>query len=312
MGYFVGIDGGGSKTAVWCADEKGQIIGKGKSGPTNLTTTDVATAVGNLKSAISQAVKELASPRFEAVVMGLAGMDTAAELDQAKNTFSEVFLGFQFPEVTMVNDAMIALKSGTDNSNAMVVIAGTGSNCIGRNAQGQEAKSGGLDYWLSDEGSGFAIGVSALKAVVQATDGRGELTALRQPLLQHFNCTSTSDLKTVVYGSEFSKREMAEIARIVVKAAENGDRVAHKIMIGAILDIQQLLSAVATGLSFKNQAFDCVMVGSVNSLSFVRTRIALWFAATYPTGKLVYPDKPPVFGALQMAYQAAFLSAVAR
>lgn len=306
--YFLGIDGGGSKTSVWCADAHGRIVGKGRTGPTNLTTTDTAVACANLKTAISQATQELVQPRFEAAVMGLAGMDTPSEHGIAQQVFGPILTGFGISRFQLVNDALIALKAGTEKTNAMVVIAGTGSNCHGRSELGRTAKAGGLDYWLSDEGAGFMIGWQALRAVVKAADGRGDRTSLSLAIMQHFAIKTVADLKSIVYGPDFSKKDMAELARIVVKAAENGDQVSYQIMSQAVAEIESLIMAVARQLDFEQVAFDCVAVGSVNALGFVRSRLEKWFALKYPQAKLIYPDKPPVAGALQMAFQVAFFS----
>lgn len=308
MGYFLGIDGGGSKTAVWCANERGQVLGEGVGGPTNLTTTDKEIAQQNLDTALEQALSGLLAPQFVSVVMGLAGADTAIEIDQARQVFSSTLLSHGIKEFKLVNDAIIALKSGSDAASAIVVIAGTGSNCYGRNGMGETARASGLDYWLSDEGSGYMIGNQALRAVVRAGDGRGASTQLTQLLMSHFHIQSVADLKQIVYTMAFSKREMAALTMVVMQAVERGDAVAFQIMMQAVDEIQQMMSAVVKKLHLEKSAFDVVAVGSVITLSFVKERLSVWFASHYPQAKLIYPERPPVYGALQLAFQAAFLA----
>lgn len=312
MGYFLGIDGGGSKTAVWCADERGQILGKGVAGPTNLTTTDTQLACQNLATALDQALNGISSPRFTSVVMGLAGADTQTEINQARQQFEPVFIAHGIHDLKLVNDAIIALKSGSDAANSLVAIAGTGSNCFGRNSRGETAKASGLDYWLSDEGSGYMIGLQALRAVVRANDGRGDTTALTQLVLNHFKITSVPSLKEVVYAGIFSKREMAALTMVVVQAVEQGDPIAFQILIQAVNEIQIMMRAVIHKLDFGDSTFDVVAVGSVMTLSFVKERLSVWFAGQYPQARLIYPEQPPVYGAVQLAYQAAFLAETAR
>lgn len=310
MGYFLGIDGGGSKTAVWCADEHGVVIGKGMAGPTNLTTTESELACQNLSAALKQAASRVSNPRYISVVMGLAGADTPTEITTAKQVFSPVLLTHGITDFKLINDAIIALKSGSDAANAMVAIAGTGSNCFGRNALGETASASGLDYWLSDEGSGFMIGQQALRAVVKAHDGRGSDTTLTQMILDHFRVASVLDLKSVLYSAEFSKREMAAVTILVVKAAESGDLVAYNIMMQTVTEIQKMVHTVAKKLYSAETSFDAVLVGSVNTIALVRERMRIWFAQQLPQARLIYPDKPPVYGALQLAYRDAFLADV--
>ena len=57
--YFLAVDGGGTKTDVVCANENGDVIGRGVSGPTNITTTSVGAASFNLIEAIRQSIESL-------------------------------------------------------------------------------------------------------------------------------------------------------------------------------------------------------------------------------------------------------------
>ncbi len=308
MGYFLGIDGGGSKTAVWCANERGHVLGKGVAGPTNLTTTDTQLACQNLAIALDQALGGVARSSFTSVVMGLAGADTSSEIAQARKIFQPVFTTRGVQDFKLVNDAVIALKSGSDAPNALVAIAGTGSNCFGRNNMGETAKASGLDYWLSDEGSGYMIGLQALRAVVRASDGRGQATALTESVLNHFKLASVSALKEIVYAPGFSKKEMAALTMVVVQAAEAGDSAAFQILTEAINEIQTMMRSVIHKLGLEQTEFDAVVVGSVMTVSIVKERLRAWFAIHYPQARLLYPKQPPVYGALQLAYQAAFLA----
>lgn len=308
MGYFLGVDGGGSKTAVWCANERGQVLGKGVAGPTNLTTIDTQLACQNLATALEQALSGVATQSFTSVVMGLAGADTPTEITQARQVFQTVFAAHGIHDFKLVNDAVIALKSGSDAPNSLVAIAGTGSNCFGRNSMGETAKASGLDYWLSDDGSGYMIGLQALRAVVRASDGRGQTTALTKLVLGHFKVSSASTLKEVVYAPGFSKKEMAALTMVVVQAAELGDITAFQILTEAINEIQIMMQAVIRKLDLEQTAFDAVAVGSVMTLALVKKRLGAWFAVQYPQARLIYPEQPPVYGAIQLAYQAAFLA----
>lgn len=162
MKYFLGIDGGASKTQVWCVDENNQVVGKGLSGPTNLSSTNHLDAQRNFQEALTQATSDLPAPVIiEKAVLGLSGFDVPEEQQRAKDVFSPAFMDVQLNAWTIVNDSLIALESGSQNPNALVLISGTGSNCMGRNDHGNMAHVGGMDYLLSDEGSGYAIGRGA-------------------------------------------------------------------------------------------------------------------------------------------------------
>ena len=63
-------------------------------------------------------------------------------------------------------------------------VAWTGSTVYGRSAAGTLARAGG-GYLLGDEGSGYAIGLAAWRAVLRAYDGRGSQTSLTERALGH-------------------------------------------------------------------------------------------------------------------------------
>ena len=81
-------------------------------------------------------------------------------------------------QVVIVNDATAALVGGTGHPFGVVCVAGTGSIAFGVNRAGERARAGGWGHLLGDEGSGYAIGLEALRAVCRASDGRGPQTAL--------------------------------------------------------------------------------------------------------------------------------------
>src|SRR5690606_13048274 len=138
-------------------------------------------------------------PVIDAAVMGLAGMDTPREHEQALAVFSNVLSGYTLRSFTLVNDVEIALEVGTDNPNALAIIADTGSNCFGRNAAGDTAKTGGMDFLLSDQGSGYEIGRYVLRSAVKSFDGRDEKSILENLVCEHFHINSIRDLKDAVH-----------------------------------------------------------------------------------------------------------------
>src|SRR5258708_3438627 len=118
MKYYLAVDGGGTKTHVLCVDETGSQIGEGISGPTNLTVTSVGSASFNLQEAIRQATPNLPpGEKITKLVMGLAGLDSPAELQNAHQIFTQALQYSPIEQITLVNDTLIALASGSDAKN---------------------------------------------------------------------------------------------------------------------------------------------------------------------------------------------------
>ena len=302
MEYVLGIDGGGTKTAVVCTDLEGNEVGFGNSGPTNLTTTTIGAAHFNLVEAIRQAIENLGEDyRFKAIVMGLAGMDVESEYQKAYTAFSSALNQFDFDKFELVNDSRIALANGSDKENAVVLISGTGSICFGINDKGETAKTGGMDYLLTDQGSGYYIGRQTLREAVKSFDGRREKTMLEKLVSDHFRINSIGDLKNSVYDPPLNKAEVAGLAPICFEAYRNGDGVAKMIIDHAVSELELLSSTVIKRLRLDNSDFDLVCDGAVMRKDVIGERVVENLKKSFVEMRDIFPENPPVYGAVRVA-----------
>ncbi|MDA1079959.1 MAG: hypothetical protein O2840_04715 [bacterium] len=305
MSYVIAVDGGGTKTNVICADSTGAILGTGLSGPTNLTSTSVGAASFNLHEGIRQATENVAATvPITHAAMGLAGMDSQDDYVVAFGTLKTVLDQFHIPNFILVNDAVIALENGSDAPQAVVLISGTGSNCYGKNAQGETANAGGADYLLADQGSGYSIGRQVLREAVKSFDGRAEYSVLQQLVCQHFAIESIADLKSKVYSPALPKKEIADLSKLCTQASAQNDAVALRIIDKTITDLEAHIDAVVARLQLAAGAFDCVLSGSVVELPEIKDPLIARLQSKYSQIRVVFPEKPPVYGALKLALQA--------
>lgn len=299
---YLGIDGGGTKTDVLCTDDQLHEFGHGSSGPTNLTSTTVGAASFNLKEAIRQAL-ENAPPEREIVasVMGLAGMDTEREYEVAYKTFMDIIQPYGIQNFTLVNDSIIALANGTDNLNALIVISGTGSICVGRNEKGATAKAGGMDFLLTDQGSGYDIGRHVLREAVKSYDGRRPKTILEDLVCKHFSISDINHLKTEVYNPPLNKIEVAELSQLCSKAYEVGDEAAKEIFEWVGHELVLMVRTVIRRLEIEHTPTDIVFSGSILKIDHVCQAVKTKLIAEFPELSFVTPEKAPVYGALKIA-----------
>lgn len=304
MRYFLAIDGGGSKTQALCADENGQVVGEGISGPTSLAVTNAGAAGFNLREALRQATEKIPpNSEFATAAMGLAGMDVRAEEDLANATFASVFVPYRLKKMILVNDIVIALMSGTDSPNALALISGTGSNCYGRNQQNEMAKSSGMDWLLTDQGSGYAIGRAALRQAVKSYDGRAPKNLLEQFICEHFRITTIGELKSKVYHPLLTKTEVAELCQVCLRAFDQGDHTAVAIFDYAVSELVLMASAVVERLKLTQTPTDCVLAGSVTKIAYIQDNLKRQLVQKYPQLNIVVPTQAPVLGALKLAMQ---------
>lgn len=272
MSLVIAIDGGGTKTQLLCATDQSQVLGEGLAGPASLAVSSPETAKTNIQAALTQAMSAVVpTEQVKAVVLGLAGVNTPEQIAFAKQLFEPIFEHFQLPpmQFTVVNDVEIALANGSTADNALALIAGTGSNCFGHNAQGKTAKVGGWDYLLSDEGSGYAVGLAALKVTAQSADGRLPHSTLQDLLFEHFAVDSLLGLSNKVYSPPLTKTQIAELCPLVQEAATHNDQAAMQIIHQAIDDWLSAVKAVITQLELQNVPADLVLAGSLTTVPFL-------------------------------------------
>src|SRR5713226_6843477 len=195
--YYLGVDGGASKTTALVSDENGSPLGDGLAGPSNHLRVGIETAARNIERAVNKALvaADVTSREIVWAYCGIAGADHPAHRQEVVDSLSVFFPRRNF---TVDNDARIALTGAIGFGAGVVVIAGTGSVAVGRNAAGEEARAGGWGPIVGDEGSAYAIARAGLAAVLRAFDGRGQKTVITD-LLEHDYEMSAEELPRFVY-----------------------------------------------------------------------------------------------------------------
>ena len=268
MKYILGVDGGGTKTTVQIADVRGKAVTRVVSGASSYKSVGISKAIENLNKAVFNAIKNLKTSEdvyFISSCFGFAGNDAEEDSKTYKEIVFNNKLGSHLdPKRTIIcNDTRIAIELGGKNNNKIVVIAGTGSNCLGINEDGDQIKASGWDYILADEGSGYAVGLSALKAVMRAYDGRGKKTLLSETILKELNLKKVLDLVRWAYDEPFSKVKIGALAKTVCMTARMGDSVSMDILVKEAEEAAVSVITVADKLGFKNKSFDLIFTGSL-------------------------------------------------
>lgn len=301
--YLIGVDGGGTKTAVLLAGADGSPLGRGAAPSSNYQKVGFAAATRAISSGISAAFADagIAPHAPAAVCLGLSGVDT----DDDRRRFEEwAAQHFAQSRSCVVNDAELALAAGTPAGVGVALICGTGAIVVGRNHTGQMARADGWGWLLGDDGSGYAIGVAALRAVLRAFDGRGPATLLSQTVLQAWEMPAPEALLDAVYLREASPATIAALAVVVNDAAETGDAVARQILEHAADELAQTIAAVVhrLGLNADGAAAPCALAGSVVTRSrLVAAALEQRAAARGLRLAPVTPVTEPVYGALRLA-----------
>ncbi len=268
MNYILGVDGGGTKTTVQIASISGKKVAQAVSGSSSYKSVGINRAIVNLNTAVFDAVKKLKVPRdiyFISSCFGFAGNNTEEDLKIYKEiVFNKKLSSYLNPKRTIIyNDTRVGLEAGSENKNKIILIAGTGSNCFGINEVGKQARASGWDYILADEGSGYEVGLKALKAVMRAYDGRGKKTLLSKTILEELNLKDILDLIKWAYERPLPKDKISALAETVSNTAKMGDKVSIDILAEEAEEAVISVTTVANKLGFKDKDFDLVLVGGL-------------------------------------------------
>ncbi len=311
--YFLGIDGGATKTDMVLTDEQETILARHYSGPTNLHTISEKEIINNLHDGLQALFKKAKlnnRTQLTAIGAGFAGLDNKKLHDQAYQLLKKAFakhLPKQSKRLQVVNDTIIGFWSGITDQEGICLIGGTGSNCYGRDKKGKEAWANGLDWKLSDEGSGWEQGWKALRAVVKSYDGRGPKTTLEKVIYKHYKIKTARELLPIVYNDDYSKHDIGQLALFVEEEALIGDKIAKQICFESANELLLSLKAVASKLQFKkSQEFPIVLIGGVIQRNpLVQKRFKKLVRQNYPKAKFILPKVKPAMGAIRLAISSA-------
>lgn len=233
-----GVDGGGTRTRVLLLARDGTTAGRAE-GPAALVRPDRPAAAARVvadtvRCAAAAAGVTLPLP---AVWAGLAG----AGQPRVRRALEAALRDEQIARsVRAGTDVGAAFHDAFGTAAGIVLVAGTGSVVLGAAQDGRRLQIGGWGGVMGDEGSGYHIGVSALRAIARAADGRAPTTALTATFLDHLGLARPRDLPA--WAESATKADIAALAPLAIRTARSGDAAAQAV-------VQRALNALADQLS---------------------------------------------------------------
>jgi N-acetylglucosamine kinase-like BadF-type ATPase len=240
---LLAVDGGGTKTLAVVADLEGHVLGRGLGPGSNPYAVGFLQFSEAVTGAVQAALRPVLGPqkdgfghngRIAAACFGMAGVDGPE--DEAAVT-AWVRQQEVAPSFLVVNDVELILAGGTPEGWGVALISGTGSNCLGRARDGRTARVGGWGTLLGDEGSGYHIGLEALRLAARAYDGRGEAKALLDAALRQWSLRDIPALMRLVHAPTTTPADIAVLAPMVFELAAQGDVHARGILERAVDDL---------------------------------------------------------------------------
>lgn len=220
-------------------DRQGRELGRGDFAGAVVTASDPARAADAVSEAVGRAAEraEVVLPA-DAMWAGLAGAGNEVARNAVREALAERDLARR---LVVGTDVEAAFHDAFGAGPGVLLIAGTGSIVWARSDVGEVHRVGGWGRHLGDEGSGFALGVRALRHITRAEDGRSPPTELRASILSALELDAVEDL--VAWIERASKADVASLAPLIVDVAGNGDAGALAIVEHAVASLRSQVEA---------------------------------------------------------------------
>ncbi len=299
---FMGIDGGGTSLRIAITDGDAQVIKSLKTSASNPNLVGHDQAQRHIRAAIQDCLRaaEVSPCAIQSAAIGIAGASAEHSRDWLIATAEPAL-----PDSLLVaaSDLEIALVGALAKRYGVLLLAGTGSAAFGVSPGGRQLQIGGWGYLLGDPGSSYWIGMQVLKQMTDCHDRVGEglktstNDALFEHVLQALGISRTRLIVDWLYRNQSPPAtRIAELARIILNLAEDGNWRAINILQGAAIQLVRQTKMLIRHLDCPGAeiAFAGGLLESDNLLSQdVARRLGL---AGRPVAK-----HPPVIGAALLA-----------
>ncbi len=267
--YFVGIDGGGTKTRAALLDAEGNILGIGQSGPSSIETVSPDISTNNIRESIKNAINAAKlSSQIIFIKAIFAGIGDVLSLDSKvkaeKNIRNITEYVNEDTIVVIENDVYGALYGGLPlQKEGIVIIVGTGSVAFGINKNGVSHRAGGYSYKEGDPGSSFYLGRQVIKYISKAIDGRVKRTCFIDEVCDYLGIHDASSFINVCEELYVDRTKTASLAKFVTKHALKGDNIAISIIDIATDELILMIKSVIEKLSIESK--NLAIIGSLGN-----------------------------------------------
>lgn len=288
--WILGMDGGGTHTRVELRSRENRPIRRAEFGPFNLNSIGEDAFRGLLRRIFADCGS---MADCAALCVGGAGISNP----RVGALFQEELHRSGFSgRWKLCGDQEIALRGAMDCP-GLILIAGTGSICFGKNSAGEVCRSGGYGHLIDDGGSGYALGRDTLSAAVRALDGRqGGSQMLLAKIYAALGLSTPEALVSWVYSPGTDKAAVAKLSRLLL---ETEDPTGREILERGARELVQMAASVQTRLNLQGCPI-ALMGGLLEADNAYRALVCRGLA---PLGPVLSPAHDALWGAAQLAWE---------
>lgn len=248
---YIGIDGGGTKTAFAIVDQEGKLLAR-----------ELGTTI-HIKQASPENLKELIHTKVRAMIKEIgktkedighlfAGVPAYGEFSEIIDVFDPIFEELVGPgKFTYRNDAVAGWAGSQAGKPGVNMVLGTGSIAFGMDYKGNEARSSGWGMYCGDQGSGYWLGRQAINLFGKQSDGRSERGPLYRIVKEQFDLEDDVDFISIILDMNDNRTEIAKLSKIISQAANEGDKDALEVLKETSQEVIDCMHAVIDKLDFE-------------------------------------------------------------
>lgn len=287
--YYIGIDGGGTKTEFLLADENGKEVARLVKGGSNPNDIGIEACAAVLREGILDIAKAYEKNNLHI----FAGVSGAGVGDNARIIREELSV---YPHLQVASDLENAMEVCLSGQDGLAVICGTGISCS-IVKKGERKTVGGYGYLFEDGGSGYGYGRDAIKAALEEEDGFGKVTVLTECLQKALGSSVRNALGEILRGG---KSKVASYCPLVFEGYEQGDEVSKKIVKYNLTCTVELIKNAIQVSGIKNDKL--AFIGGVSKERVFQERIKKEFGKFR---EIYFCEEKPVLGAVRIAMKGA-------
>ena len=303
--YYIGIDGGGTKTKVLCLNRDGDVCGEALLLGSYCAQDGVDVVTGRLRDGIRQC---LPKGETDALIgFGMPAFGEQKDLDEI--AVREIQNALAPMKVYFNNDSVTGWAGALAMEPGISIVGGTGSIGYGRDRFGNAARCGGWHEFFSDEGSGYWLGKRLLQLFSQQSDGRLPRTSLYDLVRERLALEDDFEITELVQKQYASSRmHTAKLQTILLDAARMGDPYAAESYDQASDELCRIILTLLQKLTFPaDEPVPVSFQGGLFSIvDFIRQPVERKLRAATWSGNLLFfePKMDPCRGAALLAIEA--------
>jgi N-acetylglucosamine kinase-like BadF-type ATPase len=304
----IAVDGGGSKTDVVALALDGTVIARKRGPKSSPHLVGLEGSVAVIDALVRDVVGDAEVVQADVY---LSGLDLPIEIERYRAGVA----GCAWAGAGLVvdNDLFALLRAGTEATDAVAVICGTGINAVGIRADGATVRFPALGEISGDWGGGYGLGQAALWHAARAVDGRGPQTALVEGVLTSLGAHSIDEVIEQLHFGQREFSDLSSLAPVVLAAAARDDAIALSLVDRQAEEIVAFVRAIVTRLGLGDHAFPVVLGGGMFETETPRLSggVLAGVAEVAPRAKVVHVRRPPIAGAALLALEHAGVQAQA-